>query len=449
APAAARQISLEVLDFLADIQNYLPLGVIHCERHIQESVHPHEVQSLHWKEVEWTLLTTFDFSDPLTEALGKLLQAGWIRVFYRSSDETQKVIMRLHILREDAGQRYINRHSKTLRFAMEHVLSQIDISPDSWAGYCFEREQAFVVWAQPEDSSLFYIFNTLPSPAPTSYRVKDRHNHVIVRQLIDNSKSVRGLKTSLYPYQARSAALMVQRETAPELLLDPRLEPRVAPDGQTYYYSPRDASFFKQPRLYESNKGGILAETMGLGKTLICLAVILATRHHLPQIPPQYQEQHKPRPIVGSLVDMAIAAANRRSIPLKAGLIHYQLQRGEEMGMCMKELDARPAEYWVPVIPTRITRRPTLPPPRRLRLSSGTVVVVPQNLVHQWRSEIRKHTADGPDALRVKVVDNAKINVPPLDELVGYDIVLFSRTRFEKEVRDGTDNQGRRESADG
>jgi len=404
-------------------------------------------QNLDWKEVERTLLTTFNLSYPLSEALSKLQEAGWIRSFYRWANETRKVTMRIYVLREDAGQRYINRHSKSLRLALEHMLSHVDVSPDSWAGYCFEREQAFDMWAWPEDSSLFYIFNTLPSPAPTSYGVKDRHSQVIVRRLIDNSQSVPGLKTPLYPYQARSAALMVQRETAPELLLDPRLEPRVAPDGQTYYYGPRDATFFKQPRLYESTKGGILAETMGLGKTLICLAVILATRHHLPQIPPQYQEQQKPRPVVGSLIDMAIAAANQRTIPLKAGLIHYQMQRGEEMGMCMKELGARPAEYLVHVIPNRNTRKPTLTPPRRLRLSSGTVVVVPQNLIHQWRSEIQKHTTEGTNALRVKVVDNAKINVPPLDELVEYDIVLFSRTRFEKEVRDGSDIQGRREAA--
>lgn len=70
---------------------------------------------------------------------------------------------------------------------------------------------------------------------------------------------------------------------------------------------------------------GILSETMGCGKTLICLAVILATRGHFPKIPTRYQATTNPvRERTGSLVEMAAAAAGRFSLPWKS---HFELLR--------------------------------------------------------------------------------------------------------------------------
>lgn len=67
--------------------------------------------------------------------------------------------------------------------------------------------------------------------------------------------------------------------------------------------------------------------------------------------------------------------------------------------------------------------------------------------MYQWKAEIEKHIHEGEAGLKVLTVDSGKVTLPPADELVKYDIVLFSRTRFEQEVRDGSDSKGRRKTA--
>ena len=110
---------------------------------------------------------------------------------------------------------------------------------------------------------------------------------------------------------------MLQRESiSSSLALDPRLERRTAPDGSTFYYGPRDLLFLRHPRYYEPCRGGILAETMGLGKTVIMLSLILATKSHVPKVPTAYSFPPK-RPRVSSLANMAISNTNRKSIPGK------------------------------------------------------------------------------------------------------------------------------------
>ena len=61
------------------------------------------------------------------------------------------------------------------------------------------------------------------------------------------------------------------------------------------------------------------------------------------------------------------------------------------------------------------------------------------NQVHQWKLELRKHVVDGPEGLKVLYMDNPQAELPHLDALRSYDIILFSKPRFEKEIRDGSD----------
>jgi len=63
--------------------------------------------------------------------------------------------------------------------------------------------------------------------------------------------------------------------------------------------------------------------------------------------------------------------------------------------------------------------------------------------LHQWQLEIKKHVAEG--GLNVLVMDS-KAELPRATELAKYDIVLFSRSRFEQEILDGADKHGRRPS---
>ena len=315
------------------------------------------------------------------QGLRSLLKAHWIRAFSAVLVDG-RIIFRIYILPEDVGQRFVDRSTRALRAALEELIPIVDVSSATWNGKPSPTRTHFQPWATGDDLSLYYIFNTLPSPSPALKTSMGRFNKVAMEDLLENK--VPGLNTTLYPYQARSAALMIERETCPSLNLDPRLERRTGPDGSAYYYSPRDVAFFKEPVMYESIKGGILAETMGLGKTIICLAVILATRQHLPRIPPQFERYIPERQSVPSLMELAVTAAGARSVPLKAQLNRLrQCYKGEqiELSMCMRSIDDHPIEYLVPYVPIRQNRRTEIPPPKRLKLCSGTIVVVPRNLV--------------------------------------------------------------------
>ncbi|OCL06148.1 hypothetical protein AOQ84DRAFT_390389 [Glonium stellatum] len=455
ATSACSAIKLEEELTLKDISNYISLGCLWFANVFEGYDSPRALDSeRNWIEVLYPSLT-----EELQSALGvdatKLLHAGWIRMFlYRPqvSSTSNGSIFRIFLLPHDVGRRFIDRRSKALKAALQELLKRIDVSPETWSGcYVQGKEQIFDQWASAEEFSLFYLFNKLPSPDPSPENIRNRYTRRAVRELLDSvfsvasyaSEPLRGLKTRLYPYQARSAALMIQREASPQLQLDPRLEARRSPDSQEFYYGARDGSFVQKPRYYESNRGGILSETMGLGKTVICLAVILATRFHLPQIPPEYQEPPPVRKNIGTLLSMAAATITRNAIPWQAYFKRYEEETGYCMERCKAELKKAVPRYFIPIELSRSSRTAIRGPPQKLIMCSGTIVVVPRNLLHQWQSEIKKHTEEG--SLNVLVMDS-KMMLPPATRLAKYDIILFSRNRFEQEIVDGADKHGRRPS---
>jgi hypothetical protein len=448
---------------VGDLTKYIALGCLRCDEAYPAPVIPDAPSS------DWIELDDFTITENQRVALGrdpaKLLHAGWLKLFFHHPSAGS--IVRVFLLPHDVGRRFIHRESKALKASLREVLLRIDISPHTWAGETAAAVQKFDPWATAENVSLFYLFNKLPSPTPNVQAIKCQYTRLAVRELFQSSSSsweeykpIHGLKTRLYPYQARSAALMLQRETAPQLQLDPRLEERRSPTGETYYFGARDESFLREPRYYEANRGGILAETMGLGKTVICLAVILATKDYIPQTPPHYQPPAPIRERVGSLLEMAASIIGRNAIPAKARIRRLEEAKEIEFPLIKRTLERHVPFYEIPAELPRINRTTRIPPSRRLVMCSGTIIVVPRNLLHQWQSEIRKHIVEG--SLNVLVVDSPakrrksrangmeadgmvlRHELPCASELMQYDIVLFSRTRFEQEIQDGADDAGRR-----
>lgn len=180
---------------------------------------------------------------------------------------------------------------------------------------------------------------------------------------------------------------------------------------------------------------GILAEPMGHGKTLICLAVILATRGHFPHIPTQYQETgNRVRPVTASLMEMAAAVAGRFSVPWedhfgrlgRGGMVHTR---------CIKACEKNRGSYTIPDHPVKYGGRRAVAscpraPAQCIQISSGTLIISPPNLVDHWEHEIARHT----EGLRVLVLRSSSDKVPPAEGLFPFDIVLFSRTRFDIEA---------------
>ncbi|KJY01979.1 snf2 family helicase like protein [Zymoseptoria brevis] len=378
----------------------------------------------------------------------RLLGAGWIRIeSRRCAERPQWMILRIYVLFHDAGHSKVGRTNAAMLAALDAIAREVDISPTTWQGsYVPGHEQRFDVYASRDDQdpSLYFLFNTLPSPSPAE-RLNDivgKYAREALEDLLDETTTLEGLKTDLFPYQRRSAGAMLCREAAPGAILDPRLEARIAPDGSTFYYSARDCRFLRDPITFEACRGGILAETMGLGKTVICLSLLLATRHHLPSLPVLYAGTPV-RPSVASLTDMAVSAVNRQSIPWRIEFDRIRQSTGDEMTSCASKLRESPPSYDIPPsLRNRWERTTTSPSPQRMLLTSATLIVVPRNLCSQWQSEILKHVEPG--ALNVLVMDDLKKALPSAKALCSYDVILFARNRFDLESKHGTDGHGRR-----
>jgi hypothetical protein len=237
---------------------------------------------------------------------------------------------------------------------------------------------------------------------------------------------------------------MIRKEAVPSINLDTRYEARTGPAGDQYFYSARELQFKLSPPQYEGSKGGVLAETMGVGKTVIIIALILATRFHLPHIPPQYSTSSRPRPTVGRLADMAVSAAGRSAVPLKSHLHFFYHNSDIDLRSLESRIDSSPIHYEIPYVMRRSMRKSSItPPPRRLRLCSTTIIVVPRNLLRQWQAELRKHANLSNGGLKILVLERAKDVLPSPNEIANHDILLFSKTRFEQEAKDGQDDKGR------
>ena len=146
------------------------------------------------------------------------------------------------------------------RYLTIELFCLLDTSLESWEGLentsepIQEQDQA-----QLHNDSLFYIFNTLPSPSPSPTDVLCPIAKASMTSLL-NEQPMPGLKTSLYPYQKRSAAEMVRRETEPSVRLSPRFEIMKGPTGEQFFFDSHTGDLSRNGQEYEDARGGILAE---------------------------------------------------------------------------------------------------------------------------------------------------------------------------------------------
>ena len=217
----------EAEEFLSNLDNFLPLGCLAFE----DLTESDEDQGFgQWNDItQLPPLSAFD--ETLYSHVQKLAVSGWIRVYSaRSFADPRYLVYRVWILPFDVGLRYIDRQSKRLYTALECLIGEIDVTTEAWQGnYSPETSSKFDMWASPDEGSLFYMFNKIPSPSPSLVLVEENYAREALEDLLDPRFEVPGMKTQLYPYQRKSAGLMLQRETVAKLVLDPRLETRTAP----------------------------------------------------------------------------------------------------------------------------------------------------------------------------------------------------------------------------
>ncbi len=365
------------------------------------------------------------------EPFARLFHKQWIQLqFSVSKEHDDRGILRVYILPDDVDHRSIPRFEGKLRKDLQALLMSLDYCKGIWHGSCEEPQSQFPLrFGQSGDDdegniSLLQMFNTIPSPVPRPDLTMDRDYQAVLDELLTNK--VPGLKTQLYGYQTRSAAVMLQREVAPGQVLDPRLLHVLDQHGGSWYYDDVCGTALREPRHYDGIPGGILAEEMGTGKTLICLALILATKEFPAETPEIHRSSEpKMRERVGSLADMAAAVTTRDSVPWGLYLRDYP--------GCVEAIQRNPGQYLLSGLePRRASRHPQPDVVgEKISLSSCSLVLVPNNLVKQWEQEIAKHTME----LRVLTI-TGKSAVPGRKELLTYDIILFSIGRFEQLIDD-------------
>ncbi|KAI9646472.1 hypothetical protein NHQ30_004465 [Ciborinia camelliae] len=388
-----------------------------------------------------SLLDSRLLRSPLLAAFSGIHNAGWIRMEFRAKDQ-QSGQVRVYILPDDVGRGVLDRSMKQLRKGMEILLDKLDLSHDTWQGtWTDDTPIQHIDPSLNEDQSsenvpVFDLFNNIPSPKPDPDIVADEYVQDVMRSILEGS--IQGLHpdTKLHPYQSRTAAMMLQRETQPGHLLDPRLQPIKDQAGNIFYCNLSASTCFREPIFYEAPRGGICAENMGLGKTLICLALILSTKDLSSQIPVEHSVGSIPvRETTGSLLDMAASTIGRLGIPWETVLRNMEYELGDEFNQAREALRRGNGYYWYKTDPPlRKTRNPANAGPRKIWLATTTLVIVPANLIQQWVQEIEKHTI----GLKYLVMINMKTPLPAAEELSTFDIILFSKQRFEREAKENT-----------
>lgn len=375
-----------------------------------------------------------DQADKILRHYRDLTTHGWIRLASVASDDETVAISQVYLLPDDLAKGRINRSNPQLRQRKKVLLGELDFSTAAWNGVSKPQNgplkfptlspaARLAVAGDDGDVSLLKMFNTIPSPKPDIEMIDDEFDREFMSELL--ASTVVSLTTELYPYQCRSAALMHQKEAQPAQLLDPRLVEVLDQNGGLYYYNSVTGDALREPRYYDAVRGGILAEEMGSGKTLICLALIAATKDQPAYAPDIYQGNNITiRPRLGSLMDMAAAVTTKFSNPWKRRIPSWHKCK-------LDALKENPGWYYLPRPESRRPARGSEKslPPHKIYLSHATLVVVPANLLQQWKQEISKHT----QGLKVHVLDAksmylnpSKCDAPTETQLIEYDIILSS-----------------------
>lgn len=238
---------------------------------------------------------------------------------------------------------------------------------------------------------------------------------------------------------------MLQMESQPGTMVDPSYSAFTeSGTDEKYYVNLQTMNVIRQPHRYALTRGGILCEQMGVGKTLMCLALVLASRHQPTKPPPD-------EPNVSEVfTDVALreystqsAFAMRDGVGLSdtnligtpsltsmcadlVSLYHPGVQYAWPWALTPSSanlLNSRKCVYYRFPEPTRRPRTAKRVPevfPQRFILAQTTLVVVPPLLVPQWLAEAETHLVEG--ALRILVVPDGKGELPPVEELIRHDV---------------------------
>lgn len=241
-------------DFFSDLSNYIALG--------SSSIVQDEASGPSAWEQPDDLPKYIPSNHPIYLHVYTLMRCRRVRIYCRRHQLMKHVVtIRFHVLPGDVGRQFLGPDDVKAKKSLIRLMELIDYSLESWEGKNSTPCQMYRY--QPEDvstDSLFYLFNTLPSPSPSSFNVSSPVAKNAIASLLNEYSNLPGLRTTLYAYQKRSAAAMIRRETEPLHTLDPRFESLKGPTNQTFYYDRAMGVILRDRQTYEEARGGILAE---------------------------------------------------------------------------------------------------------------------------------------------------------------------------------------------
>lgn len=380
-----------------------------------------------------------------------------------------------------------------------------NISPPSDADLNFHVErwskQRSFQWAPAhiKPDSLFEriqkIYNSITSPDLSAYNEKPPAKSTVpsaeerIAELISGDKtSIPGVKSNLYPFQIRSLSKMVEKESIISRAVSPNFTRVTSPIDTVYYFNCHTNLLYNEPETYILPRGGILAENMGLGKTMICLSLICLTKCDISKVPEDILIYHDED---NDEVQELIFDDHQALTPRFPQTEHNFLTLAE---ICKRRIGqaSLPWKYYIDDLPESIVNslsdspasfkiqlhneeyessfslRTRMPSARRrlfeadlpqegrkyrtLYLCSTTLIVVPDNLFYQWNDEMKKHTTT---TFLLKLLISTHFKNPVskngehytnqlpdnFKELVKYDVILTSSSYLARELGDLRTNE--------
>lgn len=261
--------------------------------------------------------------------------------------------------------------------------------------------------------------------SPSVDRSQLSYDHLEMNTAIMNGE-VPGFKSVLYNYQRRSVAKMLEKELIPSN----QLMPFIIKTKQGKYVNLKSMLPIVEPLTFAAPRGGILAENMGLGKTCICLALICVTKFQISERPGGFPRRASAN---STLVDTCAEFINQNSIPWKQYYEYFPRHLAQKLESKLgyfEEIKMNSGQYFT----RRSIESATSKRPRRMYLTSATLVVIPDNLFHQWNLEVAKHVQR--NQLKILELATVKTPVPELRDLLTHDAVFISMTAFSRLSQD-------------
>ncbi|KAL9701718.1 hypothetical protein quinque_005159 [Culex quinquefasciatus] len=248
-------------------------------------------------------------------------------------------------------------------------------------------------------------------------RLRVGHEGEVLDGSIPEDVAHGSLRPTLRPYQVRAIRWMLDRETVPKVL--PAQYARLGclnVEGEEFYMNLDSFEVLAEvPGENPVPPGGILADEMGMGKTVEMLGLMLLNRNRKRK----FEEEVGP--------GVAVAVKELKCICIRSNVkdtISCQKCGQRQHKKCvLKNCEEEPTRYICP----ECWRSEALVE------SSTTIIVSPVSIKMQWASEIRKHIADS--SFKIFIYEGVAESgwISPAD-LAKYDVVLTDYNVLQTEI---------------